>query len=39
MNSPNTPPADPFAEDLAEGKVFRDIDLRGGITGQAGLLH
>ena len=30
MNSPNTPPADPFADDLAEGKVFRDIDLRGG---------
>ena len=30
MNAPKTPPTDPFADDLAEGKIFRDLDLRGG---------
>jgi fluoroquinolone resistance protein len=30
MISPETAPASPFADDLIEGKVFRDLDFRGG---------
>jgi hypothetical protein len=30
MISPENPPADPFDDDLSEGKVFRDLDFRGG---------
>jgi hypothetical protein len=30
MISLKTAPADPFADDLSEGKVFLDLDFRGG---------
>ena len=30
MTSPQTPRADLFADDLIEGKIFRDLDFRGG---------
>jgi uncharacterized protein YjbI with pentapeptide repeats len=30
MISPENPPADPFDDDLSEGKVFHDLDFHGG---------